>query len=238
MWGEGGAASWLNLGLLYLGFMGLLRLWGTRVHRQRLPWTFYGLVISRRFGREMGVGGLLGLGLIMGLFGVFGGLGWATFNPLPTNWVWIIVEGSVLGLAVGFAEELLFRGWLQQELELDYQPNAAVLIQALVFAALHFIRPLDVIIATSPQFLGLVLLSLVLGWAKQACHGRLGFSMGLHGGLVAGYFWVNVGNFVEIAADTPEWLTGLGGNPLAGLVGIGLLVFMGGMTYWRAAVEP
>lgn len=238
IWGEPGPVSWLSLGLLYSLFILLLREWGQRIHRQKQPLRFYGLRLNRQLGREAGLGWLLGLGLIGVLFGGQWGLGWVGFEGFPDPFLKIVWEGLLTGLGVGFAEELLFRGWLQQELELDYQPNSAVMIQALIFAALHFIRPLDVIVATAPQFLGLVLLGLSLGWAKQAWGRRLGMAMGLHGGLVAGYYWVNVGGLFKPSAGIPEWLTGVGGNPLAGLIGLILLWVLAGVMGYRAATAP
>lgn len=239
IWGEvGRPVSGLSLGLLYSLFILLLREWGQRIHRQKQPFRFYGLPLSRQLGREAGLGWLLGLGLIGILFGSQWGLGWVGFEGFSGHFLKVVPEGLLVGLGIGFAEELLFRGWLQQELELDYQPNSAVLIQALIFAALHFIRPLEVIVATAPQFLGLVLLGLSLGWAKQAWGRRLGMAMGLHGGLVAGYYWVNVGGLFRPSAGIPEWLTGVGGNPLAGLMGLVLLLVLAGVMGYRAATAP
>lgn len=43
LWGKGGAASFVNMGLLYLIFILLLRVWGRRVYQQRSPLVFYGL---------------------------------------------------------------------------------------------------------------------------------------------------------------------------------------------------
>lgn len=238
IWGEGGPLSWLNLGLLYGLFILLLRQWGQRLHRQKQPLKFYGLQFNSQFVQEAGGGWFLGLGLIGVLFASQWGLGWVEFQGFPADFLKIVLEGLLTGLGVGFAEELFFRGWLQQELELDYHPNAAVLLQALVFAGLHFIRPLDVILATAPQFLGLVLLGCSLGWAKQAWGRRLGMTMGLHGGLVTGYYWGNVGGVFKANPGIPEGWTGVGGNPLAGLIGLVLLGCLAGVMGYRAATAP
>jgi len=87
-----------------------------------------------------------------------------------------------------------------------------------------------------------VLLGLALVWAKQStrtlvwsvsslCHhqGRLGLPIGLHGGLVCGYYVVNVGNLVAYSGQVPEWVTGLNSNPLAGVMG---LVFLGAIAFY------
>ncbi len=238
IWGEGGTVSWLSLGVLYLLFMALLRLWGIYRHGQVQPWAFYGLVWRQITLRELGLGWGCGLGLIALLYGIQWGCGWIVFRGLPANFGSIFFEGLLTGLAVGFAEELLFRGWLQRELELAYGSGQAVVFQALIFAGLHFIRPLDVILTTSPQFIGLVLLGCSLGWAKQAWGGRLGVGMGLHGGLVGSYFWVNIGQLWQVKPAIPSWLTGVGGNPLAGLVGVGLLLLVSLVLRTRAVTSP
>ena len=75
-------------------------------------------------------------------------------------------------------------------------------------------------IRTGAQFPGLLLLGLNLVWAKGSTRGRLGFPIGLHGGLVWGYYIVNVGQLIGYEQHVPSWVTGIDGNPLAGLVGL------------------
>jgi len=129
-----------------------------------------------------------------------------------------------MALAVGFAEEMLFRGWLLAELERDYTARAALLMNALFFAVTHFIKPPAVIISTSPQFLGLVALGMALVWARrQRPTPSLGYPIGLHAGLIWGYYLVNVGGLSEPTGQVPTWVTGINENPLAGLLGVVLL---------------
>jgi membrane protease YdiL (CAAX protease family) len=45
-----------------------------------------------------------------------------------------LLNALALVLGVGFAEELLFRGWLWGELQLRLRPAGALLAQAVVFA--------------------------------------------------------------------------------------------------------
>jgi len=124
---------------------------------------------------------------------------------------------------VGFAEELVFRGWLLNEFERDYSLSVSLVVNSLLFAILHFIKPLPVIIETWPQFPGLLLLGLILVKAKRLCQNRLGISIGFHGGLVWGYYIINVGKLVKYSGSAPAWLTGINGNPLAGILGLGFL---------------
>ncbi|MDM7327132.1 MAG: type II CAAX endopeptidase family protein [Thermosynechococcus sp. Uc] len=237
-WGEGGAARFVNMGLLYLIFIFLLRVWGRRVHQQRSPLGFYGLRGGWIFGRDALGGWFAGVFLVALLFLIEGLLGWVMWQGLPDRFGLLLLNGVLTGVAVGFAEELLFRGWLLQELELEYQPWFALLLNGLIFAALHYLHPLEVILATWPQFFGLALLGWILGLGKWVFGGRLGFPMGLHGGLVWAYFGVNVGKLVSYTGVAPEWLTGVNGNPIAGLMGVCILILVAlGLSY-RVATAP
>jgi hypothetical protein len=115
---------------------------------------------------------------------------------------------------------MLFRGWILSELERDYSKNIGLIGCSLVFAILHFIKPLDVILATWSQFVGLVILSVALVLARRRCDRRLGVSIGLHGGLVWCYYIVNTTHWLQPTGIVPEWVTGINGNPIAGIVGI------------------
>ena len=114
------------------------------------------------------------------------------------------------------------------ELERDYPPAIALVSNGLIFAVAHYIRPWEVILATWPQFLGLLLLGITLVWARRAPgveggRGSLSLPAGLHGGLVWAYYLVQVGNLVRPTGQVPAWVTGIDGNPLAGVMGIVLL---------------
>jgi len=101
----------------------------------------------------------------------------------------VILEGLIVALGIGFAEELLFRGWLLDELQRDYRPRVALWVDALIYAALHFIKPLAEILRTLPGFPALLLLGLTFVWAKRSHRSRLGLPIGLHSGLVWGRWW-------------------------------------------------
>ncbi|MEO1404782.1 MAG: CPBP family intramembrane glutamate endopeptidase, partial [Cyanobacteria bacterium J06635_1] len=52
---------------------------------------------------------------------------------------------------------------------------------------------------------------------------NLGLPIGLHAGLVWGYYLANVGDLTQLTGRVPAWVTGIDGNPLAGLVGLTML---------------
>lgn len=216
-------ASILTIVLLYVEFIFLLKFWGKYVYRQPQILRHYGLVGTRANGRELIIGLGIGLITVLGLFSLEGLLGWLHWQQGVQ--AKIVVEGLVVAIATGFAEELLFRGWLLDELQRDYA-KAAIWINALLFAALHFIKPLSEMIRTAPQFPGLLILGLTLVWAKRRCNSRLGLPIGIHGGLIWGYYIINVGQLIKYSGQVPDWVTGVNQNPLAGVVGIGFLSIM------------
>lgn len=219
--------------LLFLGFMVWVRRWGQILYGYPHPFRQYGLRNSRQNSLEWLQGVAIGLLSLLLLFAAEAALGWLRWqlpSPSLTN---VVIEGGLVGLGVGFAEELLFRGWLLDELERDYVPAVALWINSLAFAVLHFIKPIGEILRTFPQFPGLLLLGLALVWGKRSCQGRLGIAIGLHGGLVWGYYILNVGQLIDYTQRVPEWVTGIDQNPLAGVAGLVCLGAIATVMAWR-----
>ncbi|WGV26413.1 CPBP family intramembrane glutamic endopeptidase [Halotia branconii] len=221
--------SILTMVLLYTEFIFLLKLWGKHVYRQPQILRQYGLEITRKNGLDLLRGLALGLINILILFGVQGFLGWLVWQQPKVFLLKVILEGLIVSLAIGFAEELLFRGWLLNELQRDYSPRVALWTDAVAFAVLHFIKPWEVIIQILPQFPALVLLGLTQVWGKRWRRGRLGLPIGLHGGLVWGYYIINVGELVKYSSQVPDWITGVNQNPLQGVIGV---LFMSVLALW------
>ncbi|NJM57254.1 MAG: CPBP family intramembrane metalloprotease [Synechococcales cyanobacterium RU_4_20] len=228
-----------TLVLLYLGFIGLVQQWGQIVHGEPRVLVAFGLRGgARQFFTEQLLGLWLGAMLVLVMFGVEAAMGWAQWVVPQAGFLRIAIEGLLVGLGIGFAEELLFRGWMWDELSRDWRFPSTLIGTAQIYAVLHFLKPWNEILRTWPQFLGLVLLGILLGYAKSATRGRLGLPMGLHGGLVWGYYLVNVGQLSQRSqpmgaslagsgiaqGQVPDWVTGIDGNPLAGLVGLGFLM--------------
>ena len=211
--------SIVTLAALYLEFLVLLRWWGRNVWQLPSAFNHYGLVWNRKNKGEFAQSLAIGLGITLALFALMVFWGWAIFQP-PENLGKVIIEGLIVSIAVGFAEELLFRGWFLDELERDYPLSISLWVNALVFAAAHFIKPVAEMIRTFPQFPGLLLLGLILARSKRKFNNRLGGAIGLHAGLVWGYYMINVGNLVEYSDRVSPWITGVDRNPLAGLMGL------------------
>jgi hypothetical protein len=221
----------LTMPLLYAEFIFLVKVWGKQVYKQPHIFADYGLEFSRPNGVDFVKGlaiGLISILIVFSLQGLFGWLVWQ--QPKLTISLWkVVLPGFLVGFGYGFAEELLFRGWLWDELERDYNLNLAAWINAILFAVAHFIKPLEAIIHTLPQFPALVLLGLTQVWGKLGKRGRLGLPIGLHGGLVWGYYIINVGELTKYSGVVPDWVTGVNNNPLQGIMGV---LFMGGLALW------
>ncbi|PIG93458.1 type II CAAX endopeptidase family protein [Gloeocapsopsis sp. IPPAS B-1203] len=220
--------SILTMLLLYGEFIFLLQWWGKRVYHQPQILQHYGLVRTQHNWLDLLRGLIIGVVLVFSLFLVEGWLGWLVWLPSTGFLPRIVLEGSIVAIAVGFAEELLFRGWLLDELLRDYRFQRASWINATLFALLHFIKPLPDILRTLPQFPALVVLGLTLVWARMRKN-RLGLPIGLHAGLIWGYYIINVGQLTQYSGQVPDWITGVERNPLAGVMG---LLFLGVLALW------
>ena len=144
------------------------------------------------------------------------------------------LNAILLGLGVGLAEELIFRGWLLGELIQLLGPRLAIVIQAVIFSLAHirFQLPFDELLIL---LLGLFLLGLLLGIRRSLDKGSLWGVIALHGGLVGGWFLVSNG-FIDISANAPVWLVGPGvltPNPIGGVGAISTMIMI--IFYQRRA---
>lgn len=224
----------LTMGLLFVEFLLLLRFWGQNVYQQSHLLRSYGLQGTRRNGLELLSG--LGVGVIItfSLFWLEGLLGWLVWQSPTVVLPRLVVEGLASALGIGLAEELVFRGWLLDELERDYRPRVVLWADVLIFALLHFLKPPAEILRTLPGFPGLILFGLTLVWAKRGSKDRLGLSIGLHAGLVWGYYIINVGQMVQYSDRVSDWITGVDKNPLAGAMGLMFLGVLGFLMRMRS----
>ena len=134
------------------------------------------------------------------------------------------INAIYLILGVGFAEELIFRGWLLEELKKQFGLKKAIFGQAFIFSIVHigfdlpFLQMLSILI-------GLFLLGILLSLIRLKDKNSLWGCIGLHGGLVGLWFITNNG-LLEISKNSPKWLVGPGTintNPLGGIFGISLM---------------
>ncbi len=212
------AAPWALLALLLTLPLRLRRAWG-----EPAPWRRLGARASFRAAVAALLGGAgKALGLLAPIVGLLLWGGLARWRPdlSPAE----LANALALGLGVGFAEELLFRGWVWGELAFQLGSGRALLAQAVIFSLVHA-RPDLGVVGLVGLLVGLALLGLALALQRRADGGLLWGAVGLHGGLVGGWFALLQGALV-VRADSPSWLVGPGGvnpNPVGGLLGwIGL----------------
>ena len=195
------------------------------------PFANYGLWQISTL-RSLGMGLALGALGLLGLLGVQIKLGWLSWQPpLPIDRLSIartLGLTLLLGLWVGLTEELVFRGFLlnqvQQAPAWTISAWLAGAIVSLIFALLHLVWEGQ---ENLPQLPGLWLMGLVLVIARWSDRDALGLAWGLH----AGWIWA-IGSLEAIQATSATgqvspWLTGQGGKPIAGVMGILALLLTG-----------
>ena len=205
----------LALALLLLTLpVRLRRVWG-----EPRPWQRLGV----RRPPCLALGGLLAGGVKALLLLAF--LAALLIGTGQAAWSWRLdwgtgLNGLALGAGVGFAEELIFRGWLWGELSLQSNPRRSLVLQAALYALVHPWYRVGGVGAFG-LLGGLILLGVVLGLERRAAGGSLWGAIGLHGGLVGGWFVLQAGA-LQVSGAAPAWLSGPGApspNPIGGMLG-------------------
>jgi membrane protease YdiL (CAAX protease family) len=137
----------------------------------------------------------------------------------------IILNGILLTFGIGVAEEIIFRGWLLEDLKLQFGIKIALISQSVVFSLVHigFKMPFWNTLGT---LIGLFTLGILCSIIRLKDEGSLWGAIGLHGGLVGIWFVLNNG-LINVSKEAPGWLVGYGSpntNPLGGFYGISLLL--------------
>lgn len=210
---------------------------------QGISLTDYGFPWNLSIIFSLGLGWILGvLGLLL-LFGVETALKWVNWNlstPISGNnlnsavtfppalaSIWLPI--LLLSLWIGGVEELIFRGFLLNQLQADYSLWIAAIISSVIFAVLHLVWEIK---ETLPQLLGLWLMGMVLVLARWCDRGNLGLAWGLHSAWIWIITCIDTAQLINYTGKTPEWITGLNKKPLAGLMGILFLLVTAG-TIWQ-----
>ena len=118
----------------------------------------------------------------------------------------VLLNSILLGLGVGFAEEIIFRGWLLEELKFEYRTKIAMALQALVFSFVHNLSN-EIFWNIIGLRLGFFLLGIFLSIVRIRNKGSLWICIGIHGGLVGIWFFINNG-LIEFKENTPSFLAG------------------------------
>ena len=203
--------------------------------------TSLGLIWNRRAARDLLVG--IGItGLIMSLvYAAEAVLGWQRFeafawkNDAPGAIIGNLLLYLVIYIAVGWQEELLFRGYWLQNLAEGLGTGWGVLISSWVFALLHGFNP-----NSSPAAVFLLIASglfLACGYLRTR---QLWLPIGLHigwnyfEGPVFGFAVSGTSPFrlISLTPTGPELLTGGAFGPEAGLIVLPALLLGVALIYW------
>lgn len=224
-----------------VGLWPLLRMAGMR------SWARVGL------GRPAGGPARLGAGFLVAL-AVLGGMGLLALLVGARDWgagssrnpVLLIWKAGSAGMAVGFLEELLFRGVLFGLLLKTMRLWPALVLSSLIFAGLHFLeRPVApeelrwwsglavvggmvVGVADGTKWIPAGVALTMFGMLLGMCYWRTGdlfFSIGLHAGLVFslkvyGSLTLNVAEYAPWFWGSKRWMDGW------------MAVFVLGLLWW------
>lgn len=226
-------ATILTMVLLFFELLFLWHLWGKAVYGDRHIFARYGLIRSSQNIREFWQGLAIGFWLCLGLFFTEAVFGWIEVTHPGVNLIRVVAEGLLSAVGIALAEELLFRGWLLDELLRDYRRQTGITVTATAYAVAHFLKPIEEIVRTAVTFPALLLLGVALVLAKHKYGDRLGIAIGIHAGLVWSYYIVNVGQLIEYTDRVPVWVTGIDGNPIAGVMGMLFLSILTGFIWSR-----
>ena len=216
--------------LSFVLFLLVMPRWAALRWSEGQPWRRLGLIARKPRARidhviSLGIGLLMStalIGLIVSLLVFTGNGSWRGNLDIQG-----ILNSLLLALGVGFAEELIFRAWLWEELTNIVGSRGGLLGQAALFSLVHARFNLGF----GPMLgllIGLFLLGLILALLRLRDQGSLWGCIGLHGGLVGGWFLANQ-NLLMIDPSAPMWLVGPGGthpNPLGGVIAIAVLTTM------------
>ncbi len=136
-----------------------------------------------------------------------------------------LLNALLLIVGIVFAEEIVFRGWLIEEMVLLFGLKKGIIFQSAIFSLAHYRSDIGWI-ALIPFLIGLFLFGLVLTLRRTMDKGSLWGCIGLHGGLVAIWYLFDSG-MVTFSIDTPYYLLGPSKdmiNPIGSVIGIIILL--------------
>lgn len=198
---------------------GLLAVYFFRKYLDRKTFSSLGVAFARGWLRDLVLGALLGAFLMAFIFGTLVLGGWAQFGGIrpeaaSPNWVaGFLVNGLLLFMIVAFVEEILFRGYILQNLMEVWPKPLAVAVPALLFGVVHLMNaaPDSTLLAIGNiSFAGIFL---AYGYLMS---GSLWLPIGIH--LTWNLFMENVFGFTMYGSKPngvflidplgPIWLTG------------------------------
>ena len=206
-------------------FLTVLPSWGRIRWKTNDLWLYIGLDLKNKFKAiKIFVSGFLFSFFLLLIFCLFVYLcGWIDgFNYIKVG---ALFNSVLLIIGIVSAEEIIFRGWLMEELVLLWGLRRGIIFQSAIFSLAHFRSDIGVLPLIS-FLIGLFLFGLVLTLRRIIDRGSLFGCIGLHGGLVGIWYLVDSG-LVIFSVDTPYYLLGPSKfmvNPIGSIIGIIILL--------------
>jgi membrane protease YdiL (CAAX protease family) len=201
---------------------------------EEISWVDCGLKWQPSFLISLATGlliGIVGVGVIFTLESWLGLINWQWENI--QRLLALALPILMVGLGVGFIEELVFRGFILYELALDYGYPTAAIVSSVIFALLHLVWERQ---ETIPQLPGLWLMGIILAGARLVDGGSIGLAWGLHAGWIWGLSCLDSAELLTYTAKEITWISGVNRQPLAGLGGIFCLVGTG-LFLWLLSIN-
>tara|TARA_Y100001968_G_scaffold181900_1_gene166567 strand:- start:420 stop:1271 length:852 start_codon:yes stop_codon:yes gene_type:complete len=206
-------------------FLCALPSWGSARWKTNNLWPSLGLDLKNKYealkiffsGFIFSVVLLFILVLFIFLCGFVDGFHYIKFTEL--------LNAILLIVGIVFAEEIIFRGWLMEEMVLLFGLRRGVILQSVIFSIAHYRSDIG-LLALIPFLTGLFLLGIVLTLRRTIDRGSLWGCVGLHGGLVGIWYLIDAG-MVVFSIDTPYFLLGPSKNmvnPIGSFIGITVLL--------------
>jgi membrane protease YdiL (CAAX protease family) len=227
----------INSALLAIGFSVIT--WLARRRIDQRSFVSLGLEPKAEAWKDLGVGLLLGAVLIGLIFLIQFFAGWLTvegtaFDDGLGDVFSILVTALVLFILVGYYEELVFRGYILQNLAEGAGLPWALVISSAMFGALHLINP-NANLFTLASITGAGLM-MAYGWIATR---RLWLPIGLHiawnffQGAAFGFPVSGIGieGVLQLKDNGPVWLTGGRFGPEGGLMVLPAMA-LGALAIW------
>jgi membrane protease YdiL (CAAX protease family) len=208
--------------------------WIVRKYVDKKTFTSLGLRLDKIAIKDFLVGLVISGVMIGTIFVVFLVSGFLEIKEIGwnSNGIFAVIEILLwffgIGLAVGWSEELAFRGYLLQNMKDGMGMFWAVLLSCILYGFLHMSNP-------NSTLLSGVLISVfgflrIFGWLRT---GQLWLSMGMHAGWdflqgsILGFTvsGMKTESFIKHTTSGANWITGGSFGPEAGIVVLPVIIF-------------
>ena len=208
-------------------FLSLLPTWGRSRWKTDQVWVSIGLDMKNKFTSiKLFIRGFMLSFLLLFIFlliiflcGWIDDLNYIKFKTL--------LNSILLIISIVLAEEIIFRGWLLEEMVLLFGLKRGIIFQSAIFSFAHYRSDIG-FLSLIPFFSGLFLFGLVLTLRRTIDRGSLWGCVGLHGGLVGIWYLVDSG-MIAFSFDTPYYFLGPSEymiNPISSVIGIAILIII------------